>query len=568
MSLLYRAIWSEPHAGVPESAIAAFRKWVHAKTEGGLTVPDSGNAEAHVYTAPRPPGIPEQRFHAEVRVERASGGTEVPESLTAAFVETRVDGTRWDTTLRSWTEDGDGRPKGWLWVDVECVGPVELGRLAIAAPRLVVDLIATGQAPGRSGIDLFVDPQPVVGADQADNLASVILDPQRDVPLVVFSLDPYRNAQLRGFTFDQITRAAARQLAGVAVAYVADNAACWRLTELLGHDYAVWGGALRTYLPGVDLSTAGDNYRHKYVLADRYMGFKNLAGETVSRALGPASGTRRPAESYNAAKALIRSSRADDYEQISALLLADVDEATRQTESLRDDLNDAEERYMDLAIDLEEAVSERSELISKLDAAQRQIRAQGELMHRNGVEDTTWSADADVAPIPDRADNLSDAALKAQMHLADRLVLPDVALRDLENLDSTAESGSWGHTAWRGFRALHAYATDQAAGQNRGSFWDWCSSSMHALAWPATSKKLSMTESETVENNDTLRQARVLPISTDVSADGQLYMPAHLKISTGGGNLAPRIYFHFDPVKSTMHIGFFGPHKYMPNTRS
>lgn len=568
MSLLYRAIWSDSRDEVSEFGVAAFQSWVGGKSAGTLSVPDEGFVEGDIYVPPRPPGIPEQRFHGEARVQRASGSGDVTDAMTASFVEIKSDKTRWDTTLRTWTEVIDQGSIGWLWVDVECVGPVELDRLAIAAPRLATDLIANGLSSHRGSTRLSIEPQLVSGSEQAEQLANTILDPRRDMPLVVFSSDASRNAKLRGFSFEQITRAAARSLAGVSVVYVADSTACWHLTSRLGQDYAVWGGALRTYLPNVDTSAPGDNYRHRYVLADRYMGFKNLAAETISRALGPASGTRRPPESYKIAKALLRDARSDNNEQLATLLQDDVASLTRQNESLRDELNKAEERYFGLAIDLDEAVSERADLAATLEAAQRQVRLQSEILQRNGIEDTSWNTQPEDDPVPDRADNLSDAAIKAQLYLSDRLVLPDDALRDLENLDSTAESGAWGQTAWRGFRALHAYAEDQAAGVNRGSFWDWCATSKHPLAWPATPKKLSMTESETVENNTALRDARVLPISQDVTPDGKVYMPSHLKIATGGGNLAPRIYFHYDSNGAKVHIGFFGPHKYMPNTKT
>lgn len=44
-------------------------------------------------------------------------------------------------------------------------------------------------------------------------------------------------------------------------------------------------------------------------------------------------------------------------------------------------------------------------------------------------------------------------------------------------------------------------------------------------------------------------------------------MLAHLKISEGGGNLAPRVYFHDDTSGSTgkVHIGLVGPHYLVPN---
>jgi hypothetical protein len=45
---------------------------------------------------------------------------------------------------------------------------------------------------------------------------------------------------------------------------------------------------------------------------------------------------------------------------------------------------------------------------------------------------------------------------------------------------------------------------------------------------------------------------------------------AHPKVSEGGGNLAPRIYFYDDTSGPTamVHVGGVGPHHLMPNTKS
>ena len=79
-----------------------------------------------------------------------------------------------------------------------------------------------------------------------------------------------------------------------------------------------------------------------------------------------------------------------------------------------------------------------------------------------------------------------------------------------------------------------------------------------------------MRESETVENNAGFRRARTFEVSEAVDATGSIYMGAHLKISEGGGNLAPRVYFHDDTGGPTtkVHIGFVGPHHLVPNTKS
>jgi len=44
-------------------------------------------------------------------------------------------------------------------------------------------------------------------------------------------------------------------------------------------------------------------------------------------------------------------------------------------------------------------------------------------------------------------------------------------------------------------------------------------------------------------------------------------MVAHLKVAEGGGAQIPRIYFLDDTkgVTGKVHIGFFGPHRFVPN---
>jgi hypothetical protein len=77
-----------------------------------------------------------------------------------------------------------------------------------------------------------------------------------------------------------------------------------------------------------------------------------------------------------------------------------------------------------------------------------------------------------------------------------------------------------------------------------------------------------MAESESVNNSPKLRRTCEFPVATDVDPFGRTYMQAHMKIAAGGGNLAPRIYFHFDDRNCRVHVGLFGPHKWLPNTKT
>lgn len=95
------------------------------------------------------------------------------------------------------------------------------------------------------------------------------------------------------------------------------------------------------------------------------------------------------------------------------------------------------------------------------------------------------------------------------------------------------EAGPWGQTSWDALRALHAYAAEIHDGGDPGSFWTWCGQSKHPFAWRATPKKLSMTNSDNVKNNEKLRRKRVLPVSKDVDASGELFMDVTVQVLLG-----------------------------------
>jgi len=161
----------------------------------------------------------------------------------------------------------------------------------------------------------------------------------------------------------------------------------------------------------------------------------------------------------------------------------------------------------------------------------------------------------------------SAAVEHARRTLGARVAIHADACHGLDALDSAPQASAWGRTLGRGLAALGAYA-EAADDGFAGDFFQWCKTSGHVQAWPSTTKKLAMRESETVMNNSRLRRSRILPVTTDVDADGFTLMQAHLKIAEGGGDLAPRVYFTMDSRSYTVHVGYIGPHKNMRNTRS
>lgn len=155
----------------------------------------------------------------------------------------------------------------------------------------------------------------------------------------------------------------------------------------------------------------------------------------------------------------------------------------------------------------------------------------------------------------------SHAVRLARQHL-DRVVIPDSAIETIGEIDSAEESPAWGRSTWRALRALDAYARDA---DGAAGFWSWCANSGDPHAWPATTKKLAMNESDTAMQ--TFGDDRRFKVDPRVDPSGEIVMEAHCKIAEGGGPLAPRVYFYDDTKGATglIHVGFIGPHRYVRN---
>jgi len=186
--------------------------------------------------------------------------------------------------------------------------------------------------------------------------------------------------------------------------------------------------------------------------------------------------------------------------------------------------------------------------------------------HAERVEARATEREAIEAQEPDDAlaaaiASPSDAVVLARQHL-DRVVIPDSAIETTGEIDSAEESRAWGRSTWRALRALDTYARDA---DGAVGFWNWCANSGHPYAWPATTKKLAMNESDTAMQ--TFGDDRRFKVDPRVDASGEIVMEAQCKIAEGGGRLSPRVYFHDDTKGATglVHVGFIGPHRYVRN---
>jgi hypothetical protein len=530
VSLLYRAIWQERRADLCDVAVDAFASWLRSKGID-LELPQEGHVEGRA-----------NGDTVELVARRA-----LVSGVEAAQLELAEDrpgtGERWTTRLTAIDgTDGDDR---WLWVDLERVVDDSTRGHQLAAPRLVRDLIEQGVDARVDQVRISTTAQPLAPV----GLAGLIRNQQRSLPLAVFSSDGpngYAAALRRAST-------TAERLAGVVQVFVLRAEHTDEFAELIGRELAVWGGAARVYLP--NRGPAGLRpERHRYLPPHRMGEDPQRPSRMIAAMIAEAVTARRPPASYEQVRRELRLGRDRNAEVLLSVAESEIDRLVTARDELKAELAALAQDLLDTQADLDESVREASGLRNTLQV----MVAHREHGERSGEVDAVASLAIDVS-------DMSEALFMAR-ELLDGVVVPDGVERDLEDLDSHVNATSWGELTWRGLRALHTYARADWD----GGFWSWCEGSGHLWGWPATDKKLAMTESETVQQTKRLREQRRFPVDTRVDPSGSVIMWSHLKIAEGGGPLAPRIYFHDDTRGETgkVHIGFVGPHRHTENTRT
>ncbi len=521
MSVISRIMWAADDAGLNHSdLLAAARRsiapWAMEAQEadlpldGALTFERTGNN----------PGL---RTVAVREVEE-------PRGLLVEVEDDDGHGSIWGVQLRLAFADG----KVHAWIDNTLESETVTAPVSVGRPRVVDELLALGKKPQLGASSVLSEPQEIP-AVAISVLHGVLADPARGLPVVVVTC-PRSGFDDHG-TFH--AKNLAKRLTGLATVVTLDPDAQDALKAALPDRFAVWGGAIRVYAPGNLSSPAA----HRLYSGDllRQRGVDPVVNWVTSM-----SSRRRPARSLRLVDQAGRASQPGSL--------------TNDIEALRLERDIAHEQ---LEIEILEHAEVEAELSKAHDLIQRFRRlgfqtGRGDEVHQVEIE----TESADEIPM-----SVSEAVVRARDELAEFLSLPEGAERELDRVDSAVNALSWGGTTWRGLNALAEYSRDVRKGAWSGGFWNWCA---NGGSWPATDKKLSMTESESVDNRAKFWRKRVFAVDKEVEATGELYMDAHLKISEGGGNLAPRVYFHDDTAGATkrVHVGFVGPHYLVPNTKS
>lgn len=157
-------------------------------------------------------------------------------------------------TTATWAE---ARRPSHNWVTVTVEGELSADAEPVRAPSLITDFLQTGRATdGAVGLEAVPH---VMGREEIDQLTGWLLDPGRTVPVIVLTVDCADPEVV-----DSHAGHLAQALAGIAVVVrLFDVPAQDLLNARLGEDLNVFGGGLRTYLPGLERNGGDHPGRHR-----------------------------------------------------------------------------------------------------------------------------------------------------------------------------------------------------------------------------------------------------------------------------------------------------------------
>lgn len=524
MSLLYRAVWTAAVDDVATASIDTIRMQIASWAQEAET--------------------PEPLADGQTERKTSQGGARsvthrpLGDSAFEVLVSDRhpTKGTEWTTLIRVIADEHAVQTLVENRVESEDLAL----RVAVGRPRIVHDMLRVATRPCLGGSGLRTEVLEIRAAE-ISVLMEHLASPDRTLPVIVCSEPGSASDDAWNRTAHKI----AARVEGVATVATLDSQAVTAFKEQLG-ELAIWGGGIRVYVPGPVLP-GSDGWRHRFYRGAQLDEAPKPTIDRIVYSVTQLSARRRVPDTFRM------------FDEQAGSLLDGAAPLVRASEL------DAERD--DREFERELAIEERSELEKELSRATGHLARLKDALNRQGLSDLLWGTEHETdASVPDEVQVTSEAVLAAQVYLSQWLAVPDTAARDLDEIDTAPTAYAWGNNTWRGLRALAAYAEDRNNGWDKGGFWEWCASGP-ALGWPASSKKLSMSESETVQNNSKLARARIFKIEKAVSDSGEITMLAHLKISEGGGNLAPRVYFFDDTGGTTgkVHVGLVGPHYLVPN---
>jgi hypothetical protein len=449
----------------------------------------------------------------------------------------------------------------WFWVEVEFApeGAAAESDMSVRAdvPRLARGLLS--RVESYDSLALLTNEPSLVSRESVDELIDVLCDPERRLPAVVASAHP-------GLDFEEwrgVVGRVTRYVSGLSSVYLLDPLATIAFAEGIGRSHAVWGGALRTFLPDVDPAVAAEALRHRVLSATRILADPSRAAGILSvlpRRLaseaplpGPVAGVNRILLTQTSSS-LVSSDAEATRSQVAALI-----EERELALILAEDQEARANAFFEQRESALAELVEREQRVLDLENSVRSLRKR--LVASGRASEAYLPADEPAIPPATFAELLD-------------WMETDLALIDftgnrqaLLDLDRSPESSTWVRSSWEVLRALQAYADVKQAKAFNGDFKMWCENPpSDSYAIPAG--KVVRDESERVRNNTKWRRERELPVPAEIDPSRQVFMGAHVRIgASASGQISPRLYF-YDAAAQTgkIYIGYLGRH--LTNTRT
>ncbi|MEV6977888.1 hypothetical protein [Kitasatospora sp. NPDC093806] len=439
----------------------------------------------------------------------------------------------------------------------------------------------------------------VLTAAGVDRLIDELCDPDRRLPVVVASVPAGQDTDR---WLADVVGPLCEHLPGLASLYVLDAAARTGFNVALEY-HAVYGGAVRTYLPGVDPASRRDGGRHPVLARPRIEEDLRRAAALLAReprrlAAGlplppvlaavpeprvPASG-RAPASDRVPARppavdgrpaAADRTGYATGTEGVAHVREERPGPARRRDraeEPRRIRHNLRRERRRDRRRDRRVPTGLPAGAGQGCGSYGRLCTAPGGVITPSaapGAAPTAWPAPVhgrrsgrDVPGAP--AAPVSFTELMARLGEFPLLTFTGDQKAALALDELRCAGGGWARLTWDGLTALQEYAEAAVRGRAGGDFKQWCERTP-AGCHRFPPRKAVRGESRTVFSHAKWRRERMLPVPECVDASRRAFMGAHLRI--GGGRTAPRLHYLDDCSGSgRIYVGYIGLH--LTNTRT
>ncbi|MFJ2787505.1 MULTISPECIES: hypothetical protein [unclassified Streptomyces] len=493
--------------------------------------------------------------------------------------EDRQEGT-WQTTLTSAVErDSDA---AYVGVDLEHYPSPGRRQATPFPPRLVRELLDHFTVTDGT-TRLSTTPHPI-GTASVDVLLSALVDPDRELPLVLVAEPPGEDAD-----WEKLLTKVVRNLAGIASVYRLEREAIPIFREGAGDRHDVFPGQIRTYLPDITLGSAEDGRRHRLLTYRRLRDPKfhnadiRIARHPRLHAVTTPQPTLLAEAAFPGIEAVLKGLRAARSQTVQSQENENVDSLRAQLNTANHTIDKALEELSEAASardlaersrraldqQLQEAIDRYECEIADHDATQAglsTLRHQVAFLQQRLVE-AGKAGDAYTPPIEEPAP-MSFSELNERVHDRMKHLFLTYDKSKAADLDDDMKSSTWVSKVWDALLALDSYSASSSITEGfDGTFRDFCEVAPQGMrTYPAS--RVAMVESDSVRNDKKgHRRQRMFEVPADVDASRKIFMEAHIKIDNKG-RIAPRIHFYDDTAGATgkVVVGYIGAH--LSNTRT